>query len=112
MVLVAVGPLVAATIDASATPSYAVRDASFDDTTSGAVAHPETAFAVDSQATQTAQQLARAHWGVDPCGGHVTLVWSLLSPEINAQSSWTNPTSAYDNIDQNGDCQVSFNPSA
>ena len=112
LVLFAVGPLVAATIDATATPTYAARDASYDDTTSGAVAHPETLFAVGTQTMQPAQQMARAHWGVDPCGGQVQVLWSLLSPEINAQSSWTNPTSAYDNPTQNGDCKVTFNPSA
>jgi hypothetical protein len=112
LVLFAVGPLVAATVEATGRPTYTARDASFDDTTSGAVSHPESAFALGSQPMQAAQQLARAHWGVDPCGGKVEVVWSALSPQINAQSSWTNPSSAYDNPTQNGDCKVTFNPVA
>src|SRR5438094_10371883 len=87
LVLFAVGPLVAATIDATATPTYAARDASYDDTTSGAVAHPETLFAVGTQTMQTPQQMARAHWGVDPCGAHAQGRGSLLPPELTAPST-------------------------
>src|SRR4051794_28810488 len=61
---------------------------------------------------QTAIGLAKAHWGTNPCGGNVTIVWSQLDPSINAQSAWTNPRSAYDNPDLNTDCTVTFNPVA
>src|SRR4051812_45152555 len=58
---------------------------------------------------QTAQAIARAHWGLDPCGGQVALSWSALAPMINATSTWTNPRSSYDNPDLNGDCRIEFN---
>ena len=112
LVLFAVGPLVLATVHASSGIHYTARDGAYDDTTTGAVAHPEVAFAVGSPPMQTAIQLAKAHWGTNPCGGNVTLVWSALDTSINAQSAWTNPRSAYDNPDLNTDCTVTFNPVA
>src|SRR3954454_3885731 len=112
LLLLAVGPLAFASIQAAGPQSYHARDAAFDDTTVGAVAHPEQVFAVGSQQMQTAQALAKQHWATDPCGGQVEIVWSGLASDINAQSSWTNPTSAYDNPSQNGDCKITFNPGA
>jgi hypothetical protein len=112
LVLFAVGPLVGATIHASTGTRYTAKDGTYDDTTTGAIEHPEVAFAVGSAPMQLAIQLAKAHWGTDPCGGQVTIVWSGLDPDINAQSSWTNPRSAYDNADLNSDCKVTFNPIA
>src|SRR5258705_10309420 len=106
LVVLACGPLAFASIDISAGGQrFHASDASFDDTTTGAVAHPEVTFAVGTQQFQAAEQLAKTHWGVDPCAGQVELVWSGLDADINAQSSWTNPTSAYDNPTQNGDCK-------
>src|SRR3954470_1141676 len=112
LVLLAVGPLAFSSIQAARPQSYRARDAAFDDTTVGAVAHPEQVYAAGSQGMQTAVALAKQHWGADPCGGNVEIVWSGLASDINAQSSWTNPTSAYDNPTQNGDCKVTFNPGA
>src|SRR3954470_3132600 len=112
LVLLAVGPLAFSSIQAARPQSYRARDAAFDDTTVGAVAHPEQVYAAGTQQMQTAQALAKQHWGTDPCGGQVEIVWSGLASDINAQSSWTNPTSAYDNPSQNGDCKITFNPGA
>src|SRR4051794_21374937 len=76
------------------------------------VAHPEGVFAMDSAAATAARQISAAHWGTDPCNGQVALEWVSLDDTVNAQSSWTNPTSAYDNPGQNGDCKVQFNATA
>src|SRR4051794_12365473 len=112
LLLLAVGPLAFATVQTTGPRSFHASDAAFDDTTVGAIAHPEQVFAAGSQQMQSAQQLAKQHWGTDPCGGNVEIVWSGLASDINAQSSWTNPTSAYDNPTQNGDCKITFNPGA
>src|SRR4051794_40358002 len=58
---------------------------------------------------QTAQGIARQHWGVDPCGGQVAISWTPLAPQINATSTWTNPRSSYDDPQLNGDCHIEFN---
>src|SRR3954471_24724556 len=97
LVLFAAGPLVFATLHAGSGTRYTAQDGTYDDTTTGAIEHPEVAFATGSAPMQLATQLARAHWGTDPCSGNVTIVWQPLGPDINAQSSWTNPRSAYDN---------------
>ena len=110
--LFAVAPLVASTVHASTGVRYTSPDTTYDDTTTGALPHPEVVFAVGSPPMQLAQQLAKAHWGTDPCGGQVNVVWTSLAADINAQSSWTNPRSAYDNADLNNDCTVDFNPTA
>jgi hypothetical protein len=73
------------------------------------VLNPSQAFAVGSQPMQTAQAIAKQHWGVDPCGGQVTVLWTPLASQINATSTWTNPKSSYDNADLNGDCRIEFN---
>lgn len=112
LVLLAVGPLAFASLQAAGPQHFNARDAAFDDTTVGAVANPEQRFALGTQQMTTAQALAKQHWGTDPCGGQVEIVWSGLAADINAQSSWTNPTSAYDNPSQNGDCKITFNPGA
>jgi matrixin len=38
--------------------------------------------------TGTAHALAVAHWGVDPCGGQVSVTWAHMGPGINARSQW------------------------
>jgi hypothetical protein len=38
--------------------------------------------------TTTAHALAVAHWGVDPCGGQVSVTWAHMGPGINARSQW------------------------
>ena len=73
------------------------------------VLNPSATFAVGSQPMQTAQAIAKQHWGVDPCGGQVAISWVPLAPNINATSTWTNPKSSYDNPDLNGDCKIEFN---
>jgi hypothetical protein len=73
---------------------------------------PEIAFAVGSAPMQIAQQMAKAHWGTDPCGGQVTIAWSQLPAETNAVSSWTSPGGGYDHPELNGDCTITYNPAA
>jgi hypothetical protein len=36
----------------------------------------------------TAHSLAVARWGVDPCGGQVTMAWTHMGDGINARSQW------------------------
>src|SRR4051794_30226309 len=73
---------------------------------------PEIAFAVGSAPMQLAQQMAKAQWGSDPCGGQITIAWSPLSADINAVSSWTNPSGSYDQAELNGDCTITYNTAA
>jgi hypothetical protein len=75
----------------------------------GAVASPQTTWAVGSAGMVAAQQIARAHWGVDPCGGQVAITWTQLDADINAVSSWSNPRSSYDDPQLNSDCSIQFN---
>ena len=70
---------------------------------------PATRFAVDSPAMATAQQIARAHWGVDACAGQVTISWGTDEASINARSYWANPYSAYDHPALNVQCRIVFN---
>jgi hypothetical protein len=76
------------------------------------VASPQATFAVGTGEMQLAMEVARAHWGTNPCGGQIALSWSPAAADINATSSWTNPYSAYDHPQLNGDCRVAFNPHA
>jgi hypothetical protein len=70
---------------------------------------PSVQFAVDSPAFRAAQDIARAHWGLDPCGGAVTVEWVALPYGYNAISSWTNPIDPYDAPQANGDCRIEMN---
>jgi hypothetical protein len=66
-------------------------------------------FAVGSPSMQLAQSLATSHWGVEPCGGQVAIAWTPMAPLVNATASWTNPKTAYDNPELNGNCRIEFN---
>ena len=70
---------------------------------------PATRFAVGSPAMATAQQIARAHWGVDACGGNVAVSWGVDDASINARSYWANPYSAYGHPHLNVHCRIVFN---
>lgn len=74
-----------------------------------AASPPQVAFAVGSPSMQAAQALARAHWHMDPCGGHVDLRWTVLDDDINAVSTWSNPRSSYGDPQENSDCSIDFN---
>jgi hypothetical protein len=74
-----------------------------------APAEPAVRFAVGSPAMQNAQQIARAHWGVDPCGGAITIEWVALPDGYNAISSWANATDPYDAPESNVDCRIQMN---
>jgi Matrixin len=111
LALFAFAPLVAASVDVrlgdvhtAAAEGVALR--------SEPVARPDATFAVGSAGMQAAIGVARAHWGGDPCGGQIALSWAPADAEINATSAWTNPESAYDHPQLNGDCKVTFNPNA
>lgn len=73
-------------------------------------AAPDVEFAVGSPAMTAAEAIAKAYWGgADACGGAVDVQWTDLALNTNAVSTWSNPTSAYDNPRENSDCHVSFN---
>src|SRR5580765_8543039 len=63
----------------------------------------------DAAAVARAQSIARAYWGVDPCGGAVGVSWAALGPDTNASSTWENPVGAYDDPAENADCEIVFN---
>lgn len=72
-----------------------------------APAAPSVRFAVGSPALEAAQAIARAHWGVDPCGGDVAIAWVPLERYVNALSSWTVQASdAYAAPELNRDCRI------
>jgi hypothetical protein len=55
----------------------------------------------------TAHTLAVARWGMDPCGGQVSVAWAHMGAGINARSQWmstdVNDPSTYT------DCSISYN---
>jgi hypothetical protein len=72
-----------------------------------------TRFAVGSPAVATAQQVARAHWGSDPCGGAVDIVWKRQAGDVNAVSLWSTATTApYADPADNSDCEIDLNSAA
>lgn len=71
---------------------------------------PAERYAVGTPALQAAQQIARAHWGVDPCGGQVELVWADDEAAINARATWSNPVAAYGTPEHNASCRITLNP--
>jgi hypothetical protein len=73
---------------------------------------PQATYALGSPGMVAAQALAKAHWGMDPCGGQVLITWKQLEPDINAISTWSNPRSSYDDPALNGDCSIDFNTRA
>jgi hypothetical protein len=110
----ALAPLLATTTGAGMHSAFAAADATpaAAETDFQPVDHPENVFTIGSPAEQLAIQIAESTWNTDPCGGQVTVTWGALGADVNAQSSWTNPQSAYDAPQLNGDCSVTFNPSA
>jgi hypothetical protein len=113
LALLALAPLLAMTTGAGIRPGYTARDAQpVEPVEVASVEHPESVFSIGSSAEQLALQIAKSTWNADPCGGQVTVTWGTLGDDVNAQSSWTNPQSAYDNPELNGNCSVTFNPGA
>src|SRR3954470_10392980 len=113
LALLALAPLVAMTTGAGVQPRFVARDEiPVEPVEVAAVAHPEGVFTIGSAAEQLAVQIAKTTWNADPCGGQVTVEWGPLGSDVNAQSSWSNPQSAYDNPELNGSCSVTFNPGA
>jgi hypothetical protein len=55
----------------------------------------------------TAHQLAVTRWGVDPCGGQVTVTWAHMGAGINAQSRWMS-TDVHD-ASTYTDCSITYN---
>ena len=70
---------------------------------------PAMVYPVDGPGFATARKIADSTWGYDPCGGAIALSWVTAAPTINATASWSNPTDAYNNPQQNGNCSVAFN---
>jgi hypothetical protein len=55
----------------------------------------------------TAHQLAVNRWGMDPCGGQVTVTWAHMGAGINAQSRWMS-TDVHDPSTYSS-CSISYN---
>lgn len=55
----------------------------------------------------TAHSLAVARWGMDPCGGQVTVSWAHMGAGINARSQWMS-TDVRD-ASTYSDCAISYN---
>jgi hypothetical protein len=70
-----------------------------------------TAYAAPPQAfpVTSAEKVAVKYWGITPCGGTVAFAYEALSPTVNAEASWWNPTSVYGNAGENSDCRVAYN---
>jgi hypothetical protein len=77
-----------------------------------AITGPARRFAADSRAMAVAESIARAYWGRDACGGHVTLEWMNLGRTTNARSLWRNAVDSYADPDRNTDCRIEFNERA
>ena len=79
----------------------------------GALAFAAPAAAAPAVATDTAMataaDLARAQWGMDPCGGQVTVLWTILAPQVNATSTWSNPIGGYADPAENSGCKIEYN---
>lgn len=67
---------------------------------------------VGSPRLNAALALAVSHWGATPCGGQEQISWVAQAPQINAASTWSNPTDLYANASQNTDCAIALNPAA
>jgi hypothetical protein len=55
----------------------------------------------------TAHTLAVAHWGMDPCGGQVSVTWAHMGAGINARSQWMSTNVA--DPSTYSDCSISYN---
>jgi hypothetical protein len=68
---------------------------------------PQVPVPASDALTTTAHALAVAHWGVDPCGGQVTVTWAHMGAGINARSTWM----SYDihNPATYSQCAISYN---
>jgi hypothetical protein len=55
----------------------------------------------------TAHTLAVARWGVDPCGGQVSVTWAHMGAGINARSQWMSTNTA--DPSTYTDCSISYN---
>ena len=79
----------------------------------GALAFAAPAVAAPAVATDTAMgtaaDIARAQWGMDPCGGQVTVIWTILAPQVNATSTWSNPIGGYADPAENSSCKIEYN---
>jgi hypothetical protein len=82
-------------------------------TLAGVLAFATPAAAAPAVATDaamsTAAAIAQAQWGTDPCGGQVTVSWTILAPQVNATSTWSNPIGGYADAAQNSACKIEYN---
>jgi hypothetical protein len=70
-------------------------------------------YAPTSSAIATAEQIARAYWGLSPCSGVVTVQWVRRSSDLNALSTWSSPSQdPYGDPADNSDCTIALNPAA
>jgi hypothetical protein len=71
------------------------------------VTPPQLPVPASDALTSAAHGLAVAHWGVDPCGGQVTVTWAHMGAGINARSQWM----SYDvhNPATYSQCSITYN---
>jgi hypothetical protein len=55
----------------------------------------------------TAHGLAVTRWGMDPCGGQVSVTWAHMGSGINAQSRWMSTNAA--DPSTYSDCSITYN---
>ena len=69
-------------------------------------------FPVGGPAMQAAIGVSAAYWRTTPCNGDFTVSWEPMDRMTNATASWRNPTDAWNNPDENFDCEIRFNTEA
>jgi hypothetical protein len=70
---------------------------------------PERRFPIDGPAVAASRRVAVAHWGAEPCGGQVEMVWTALPAGTNAVATWRNPFHAWNAPRENFDCRIQLN---
>lgn len=68
---------------------------------------PQVPVPASDALTTSAHALAVARWGVDACGGQVTVTWAHMGAGINARSTWMS-TDAH-NAATYSQCAISYN---
>jgi matrixin len=75
-------------------------------------AAPATRWPAGGSTLRTALAVGAEHWGMAPCGGRVTMLWTGLDAGINAQSSWANDLDPYLQPSRNTECDIALSTAA
>jgi hypothetical protein len=68
---------------------------------------PQVPVPASDALASAAHGLAVAHWGVDPCGGQVTVAWAHMGAGINARSQWM--SNDIHNAATYSQCSITYN---